>query len=252
MILAALLAALMVPAAASATPYVSNYWSGYVAIAPFHPISTVDARFTIPTLNCKRTKNETQKSLVAGGGNGVAIWTGLDGFQTNTLEQDGVAGACLRGGKPIWRMFTEMVPGLPRFGPVVQPGWGINASVSSPAEGQSGVYHLSVQTSSGRFEDMATNSAEDLGAPNTTVETVIERPGGQKSMTAFDGVITTSTADYFANLSDEEGCPLGALFYQPTPCSHVQKVSLSGADVGLTRPKQGASPGHSVFSSSYK
>ena len=71
-------------------------------------------------------------------------------------------------------MFTEMVPGLRRFGPVVQPGWGINASVSSPAEGQSGVYHLSVQTSGGRFEDMATNSAEDLGAPNTTVETVIE------------------------------------------------------------------------------
>ena len=28
-------------------------------------------------------------------------------------------------------------------------------------------------------------------------------------MTAFDGVITTSTADYFANLSDEEGCRLG-------------------------------------------
>ena len=257
MMMALLAMGLVIPPAASATPYVSNYWSGYVAITEYPNLAT-DMTTNVPTLNCKRTRNETQRSIVTGGGNGVAIWTGLDGFRTNTLEQAGVAGACLKGGRPIWHMFTELYPGDPRYGPYVQPGQEVRVRVFAPNPGETPyVYDLKVSTIRGKAEQMESFGPPNR-APNTTAETIVERPGGQKSITAFDRVITTTTTIYPIYPQDEvipdsDKCG-DYMYFWPGPCSTAQKVSLSGSDVGLTRPiaaDAGGDPS-SAFSASYK
>lgn len=94
----------VLPAMAAPAPHfvattTSGVWAGYATQA--QGVTDVIGDFTLPTATC-------------GGGQDVAFWTGIDGFNTSTVEQTGVDLQC-QGGSLQYAPWYEMYPAAPVF-----------------------------------------------------------------------------------------------------------------------------------------
>jgi hypothetical protein len=79
----------------------SGNWAGYAAL-PQHSggkFRYVAATFTVPSVNCSTTPNSLS-----------VHWVGLDGFNSGTVEQDGVESDC-NGSTPAYSAWWETFPG---------------------------------------------------------------------------------------------------------------------------------------------
>ncbi|HEY6275168.1 MAG TPA: G1 family glutamic endopeptidase [Streptosporangiaceae bacterium] len=96
----------------------STNWAGYAATNPSRSFQSVTATFFVPYVNCTATPSTFS-----------AHWAGLDGFDTNTVEQTGVLAACL-GSTPSYSAWYEMFPRFPVYPHItVRPGDAIVVSV---------------------------------------------------------------------------------------------------------------------------
>lgn len=146
----------------------SSNWSGYADLdATF---DAVGASWTVPTLNCSgRTSSYS------------AQWIGIDGYSSNTVEQDGTEADCLNG-SPSYDAWYEMygdsavdngyeVELNPASGYYpVSPGDTITASVS--VSGSS--WTLSVADSTQHWNYSTPISFS--GASKSSAEWIVERP----------------------------------------------------------------------------
>jgi len=67
----------------------SQNWSGYAAVAKKNvALRYVQSTFTVPTVNCSAVQ------IGSGGQTYAAEWVGLDGFNSQTVEQTGVDSFC--------------------------------------------------------------------------------------------------------------------------------------------------------------
>jgi hypothetical protein len=74
-----------VPGVANAAPRLASLnWSGWADTTSQGAFTSVSGRFVQPRVRCDGRKNEW-----------MSEWVGLDGFATNTVEQDGTFAACL-------------------------------------------------------------------------------------------------------------------------------------------------------------
>ncbi len=93
-------------------------WGGYASLQPDRPFRYVQATFFVPYVNCATTPDSFS-----------AHWAGLDGFNTDTVEQTGVLAAC-QGTTPTYAAWYEMFPQFPIYpNIVVNPGDSIVVSV---------------------------------------------------------------------------------------------------------------------------
>ena len=102
----------------------STNWSGYAAVAKKNVhLRFVAANFTIPAVNCTKSKLGSQGVAYA------SNWVGLDGFKSRTVEQAGVDSWCDSKKVAHYDAWYEMFP----LGPVVfsgvNPGDAISVSV---------------------------------------------------------------------------------------------------------------------------
>lgn len=101
---------------------VSSNWSGYV-VPSATPVTSVSGRFTVPTLNCKKTPTA-----------GEAVWVGTGGASVNDdLLQTGVVSECVGGTQvenPGWWEEYPEYPAKLFDSMTVSPGDQIEASVS--------------------------------------------------------------------------------------------------------------------------
>jgi hypothetical protein len=98
---------------ASAT---SSNWAGYASSK--RPFTSVSATWVQPAVKC------TSKTSYA------VFWVGLDGYNSNTVEQTGTSAFC-NGGKATYAGWYEFFPAFPKnFSPTVAPGDVIHASVT--------------------------------------------------------------------------------------------------------------------------
>ncbi|HEX6520732.1 MAG TPA: G1 family glutamic endopeptidase [Streptosporangiaceae bacterium] len=101
----------------------SQNWAGYVASS--NRFRFVQARFAVPVLNCRKTPGTAKTPAMVG------VWVGLDGLggRVVTVEQDGIAGQCVRG-VPTYNAWWEMFPKAPVYpAMVIHPRDVIQASV---------------------------------------------------------------------------------------------------------------------------
>src|SRR5947207_1402920 len=68
----------LVPSAATPWPYPSSNWSGYSVEAAAHTVTDVKGSWIVPAV----TVNGTSTAY-------AAIWVGIDGSNSNTVEQIG-------------------------------------------------------------------------------------------------------------------------------------------------------------------
>jgi hypothetical protein len=93
---------LKVPGAFNSQPVgLSLNWSGYADTSKLGTFTYVHSKFRQPAITCNGTKNDW-----------TSEWVGIDGFNDNTVEQDGTFSFC--GGRdhrtPIYVAWYEMFP----------------------------------------------------------------------------------------------------------------------------------------------
>ena len=134
----------------------SSNWSGYAATGSF---TSVSANWTEPTGHCT---SATRYS---------SFWVGLDGFNSNTVEQTGSEVDCA-GGSPVYYSWYEMYPAFPvNFSNTVRPGDKFFGSVTFNG-GSS--YTLVLQDITQGWKHTVHKSL--TGAANSSAEVIAEAP----------------------------------------------------------------------------
>jgi hypothetical protein len=135
----------------------STNWSGYAAHASTY--TTVSATWVQPTGSC------TSASRFS------SFWVGLDGFNSNSVEQTGTDTDC-SGGRPRYYGWYEMFPNPSfSFGSTVGAGDTMHASVSFASPNR---FTLTLQDVTRGWTSTTTKTLS--GAPRSSAEVIIEAP----------------------------------------------------------------------------
>ena len=87
-------------------PTISENWSGY-AVTSTKPFTFASTKFVQPAVSCVDSPKFVYTSN----------WVGLDGFNDQTVEQDGTSGHCnMYSGLPNYYAWIEMYPAADREG----------------------------------------------------------------------------------------------------------------------------------------
>ncbi len=101
------------------TTALSTNWSGYAVTGGNGAFTSVSANWTQPSATCPSRKSQYS-----------SFWAGLDGFNSNSVEQTGTDADC-SGHTPVYYGWYEMYPAFPvNFSDPVRPGDAMNASVT--------------------------------------------------------------------------------------------------------------------------
>jgi Peptidase A4 family len=136
----------------------SSNWAGYVAT--HGRFTSVSASWTVPLV-----KGGLQPTEVA------AMWVGLDGRGTSTLEQIGTISGML-GGSPAYEVWFEIVPKAPEYVQMtLKPGDSVTASVTTSGNGQFTLF-IRDNTTHVDFSTVQPSAGSEL----VTAEVVAEAP----------------------------------------------------------------------------
>lgn len=87
-----------------ANSQISSNWSGYLTLQG--QFNSVQATTTVPGANCPLTISGTN-------GNEASFWVGLDGWGSNTVQQNGIAETCDASGFATYFIWVEEYPWMP-------------------------------------------------------------------------------------------------------------------------------------------
>ena len=141
--------------AAAATPPGDEY--GYAVTGATYTSTTAD--WTMPAVSCTTS------------GTYVAIWTGLDGYSSGTVEQIGAEAYC-SGATPEYFGWYDLYPAAPvDFGQTLKPGDSLQASVTF----KSSKFTLTLHDVTQGWSQTVTKTLS--GAARSSAETVVQVPG---------------------------------------------------------------------------
>ena len=134
-------------------------WSGYAYNGSAGLVTQVSGSWTVPTVTC------TSKSAYA------AVWVGIDGYSSDTVEQTGVLGRC-SGGSASYSAWYEFYPAasVTITSIKVSAGDSISASVTYA----SGKYTATITDTTAGKSFSITRS--DSSAVRSSAEWIVERP----------------------------------------------------------------------------
>jgi hypothetical protein len=168
-------------AAFAATPSGEEY--GYAVTGATYTSTTAD--WTMPAMSCTTR------------GTYVAIWTGLDGYSSDTVEQIGAEAYC-SGATPGYFGWYDLYPGAPvDFSKTLKPGDSLQASVTF----KSSKFTLTLHDVTQSWTQTVTKTLS--GAARSSAETVVQVPG------TFTCPAPLTLADFTGDTVD--GSPLGSL-----------------------------------------
>jgi len=158
----------------------STNWSGYAATGGNGAFTSVSASWTEPTATCGGHSNQYS-----------SFWAGLDGFNSNSVEQTGTDADC-SGSTPVYYGWYEMYPAFPvNFSNPVRPGDHMSASVTFSG---SSTFTLVLQDATqGWTQNIVQNQT---GLARSSAEVITEAPssGGRVLPLANFGTVSYSTS----------------------------------------------------------
>ncbi len=136
----------------------SSNWAGFVA--SHGRFTSVSASWKVPLVTGGLRPTEV-----------AALWVGLDGRGTSTLEQIGTISGML-GGSPAYEVWFEVVPKAPEYVTMaVKPGDSITASVTTAGDGRFTLF-IRNNTTHVAFSTLQASPGAEL----VTAEVVAEAP----------------------------------------------------------------------------
>jgi hypothetical protein len=144
----------------------STNWSGYAVTGGTGAFTSVSASWTQPAATCPRHGSQFS-----------SFWAGLDGFNSNSVEQTGTEADCSHGTANYFGWF-EMFPAFPvNFSNPVRPGDAISASVTfSGTETFTLVLHDATQ---GWTQNIVQNQT---GLTRSSAEVISEAPSSNSGV----------------------------------------------------------------------
>jgi hypothetical protein len=141
----------------------STNWSGYAVTGSDGAFSSVSSSWTEPAASCSNGDDEY-----------AAFWVGLDGYNSDSVEQTGTDSDC-DGTSPDYYGWYEMYPADPvYFSNPVQPGDAMSASVTfSGTE----TYTLVLTDSTQGWTQTITEN--EAGLANSSAEVITEAPSSE-------------------------------------------------------------------------
>ena len=193
----------------------STNWSGYAATgSAFKSVSTT---FTQPAVDCSK-------------GDGYSsFWVGLDGYNSNSVEQTGTEADC-SGGRASYSSWYEMYPKAPvNYSNTLRPGDSITESVSFSG---SSTYTLKISDSTQGWSHTTTKSLS--GAPRSSAEVIAEAPysGGVLPLDDFGKVSFSNSTVNGSSLSSFS--PTGINMVSSSGKAEATISSLSGGSFSIT------------------
>jgi len=173
----------------------SGNWSGYADTGS--GFSTVTGKWTEPSATCSSTE-----SL-------AAFWVGIDGYSSDSVEQDGTLIECY-GGTAYYYTWWEMYPSndIQVVGDTLRPGDSISASVVRSGTS----YTLKVTDSSRSGDSFSTTQSGSFA--NSSAEWIAEAPSGSSGVEPLSHfstfslssatVATTSKSGTISSFTDDE------------------------------------------------
>jgi hypothetical protein len=143
----------------------STNWSGYADTGK--NFNKVTSSWTEPAISC--TSNELQLA---------AFWVGIDGFGSDTVEQDGTLAECYLGTAYYytwWEMYPQV--DIEVVGETVKPGDHIAASAVHSSGGK---YTLKVTDSTTSGNNLTRVESCDGTCADTSDEVIGEAPSGER------------------------------------------------------------------------
>jgi len=138
----------------------SNNWSGYAVTGGDNAFNSVSSSWTQPAANCDDSGTEY-----------AAFWVGLDGFNSDSVEQTGTDSDC-DGGTPDYYGWYEMYPADPvYFSNPVEPGDSMSASVVFSG---TDTYTITLTDNSEGWTQSETEN--EAGLDNSSAEVITEAP----------------------------------------------------------------------------
>lgn len=181
-------------------------WSGWGVTSKQGPFQSVHGRFRQAAVRCDGKPN-----------NWTSEWTGIDGFNSNTVEQDGTFSACLGKNhrRPQYFAFYELFPAPSVTAFLVKPGDLIDSSVWFG----NGMFHL-------RIADITRHRSASVSAAcseclRSSAEWIIERPelcnnsGTNCFITALANSGTTRMMDASASIDGGQAKPISRFAHTP-------------------------------------
>ncbi len=152
-----------------AQPSLDSYnWAGYAATGANGSVTGVSGSWLVPNVTCGASV-----SL-------AAVWVGIDGLHSPTVEQVGTLAEC-SGGSAYYYAWWEMYPsGGMRSVATVTPGDRITAAVTY--NGTAGSFRLTLHdlTTGAWFSHLR----NDTGTDGASAECIVEAPGGDAQSTS--------------------------------------------------------------------
>lgn len=142
----------------------SQNWAGYAATGG--PFTKVSAKWKEPSVTCGSSNTYS------------VFWVGLDGFNSNTVEQTGTAGFC-QGGSPVYFAWYEVFPKEPII-EINKPVMAGDAFSASATEVTSTSFKLVISDSTQRWTFKTTQTI--TGAQLSSAEVIAEAPSNQNGV----------------------------------------------------------------------
>jgi len=140
----------------------STNWSGYAATGANGAFHSVSASWTEPKATCNGTKY-------------AAFWVGLDGYNSDSVEQTGTDSDC-SGGAPDYYGWYEMYPADPvYFNNPVEPGDSMSASVTF--DSGNSTYTITLTDNSQGWTQQ--EQEQESGLANSSAEVITEAPSSE-------------------------------------------------------------------------
>src|SRR5207249_808783 len=213
----------------------SSNWSGYAVNGAVGSVTDVKGSWTVPAVTC--APGETSYA---------SFWTGIDGFNSSTVEQTGTDSDC-RNGVPTYYAWFEFYP-HPLFSintMTIQPGDVISAEVQYAPQTRLFTASIKNVTTGQSFS----TSARVNRARRSSAEWIAEAPSSAGGIlplaafgTSFYGVRNTEVANTSDATVSGTTAPIGSFgsnVYQ------IRMVSVSDSSVTKAEPSSLSSDGSS-------
>jgi hypothetical protein len=151
--------------------FTSTNWAGYADVAKSGvALRYASANFNIPNLNCANSGAGTSGQAF------YSSWTGLDGFNSSTVEQQGTEQGCQAGTAGQLFVFYEMFPANPVVFTGAVTGDAIQSSTFYDAS--TGDYSLTVTDLTQHGAGISVSIPCAGTCHNSSAEVISEAPGG--------------------------------------------------------------------------
>jgi hypothetical protein len=198
----------------------SSNWSGYAVTGANGSVSDVQGSWIVPEIQ-GACPSSTQYA---------SFWVGIDGYDTNTVEQIGTDSDC-QGGLPVYYAWYEFYPKFAYIIPItINPGDVISAKVSYAG----GKFTVSITDGKQSWS----TSEKEPNAKRASAEWIIEASGGQP-LADFDSVTFGSCE---ATVDGGSPAPIGSFATSPVASLfEITMVASGGANMSEPQPLTGGS-----------